>query len=111
MELKLCPKHKIALVPNETKYGTRFHCRQDGCTVVCWDGSTSTPADYETRQARMLAHAAFDQLWRSGLFTRKTAYKKLSVYLGLKPKDTHIGLFDAETACKAKEFARGLLAV
>ena len=109
MEIKICPVHNCSLEPHKTKFGVRFQCPMTGCTVACWDGSTSTPADYETRQARMLAHAAFDGLWKSGLFTRKEAYKKLSAYLGIKPKGTHIGLFDLEMANKAKEFARGLL--
>lgn len=111
MDIKLCPQHGNTMTFKQTKYGKRFFCVSPGCTVACWDGSTSTPADYETRQERMLAHNAFDQLWRSGLFTRKAAYKKLAEHLEIKPKDAHIGLFDAEMSRKAKAFARGLLAV
>ncbi len=43
------------------------------------------------------------------MFTRKEAYKKLSDYLKIELSATHIGLFDAKTAEKTEEFARGLL--
>ena len=107
--LRLCPEHKKALVPQETKYDTRYACPYPTCTVVCWDGPTSTPADYETRQARMKAHNSFDKLWRSGMFTRRNAYKKLADFLGRKVKNTHIGQLDRETALKVQDFARSIL--
>lgn len=109
MEIKICPIHNCSLAAHDTKYGIRFQCPMAGCTVVCWDGSTSTPADYETRQARMAAHDVFDHLWKSGLFTRKEAYKKLSKYLNIPARYTHIGLFDEKTAEKTEEWTRGLL--
>ncbi|KKK70910.1 hypothetical protein LCGC14_2919230 [marine sediment metagenome] len=50
---KVCPIHKCKLVGSYTIYGLRFECPEVGCTVVCWSGSTSTPADYETRSMRI----------------------------------------------------------
>ena len=82
-----------------TKFGIRYSCPVGGCTVVLWNGSTSTPADFATRQARIEAHSWFDALWQSGLFSRKKAYKKLAAHLGLSKKKTHIGRFDIEQ-CK-----------
>ena len=105
----ICPKHKCELVPQKTKYGTRYNCPELACTVVCWDGSTSTPADYNTRQARIEAHDAFDRLWRSGMFKRKEAYHKLAKHLKMKTEDVHIGHFDKDTALEVGEFAKMIL--
>ncbi len=69
MEIKICPEHNCLLESHKTQFGVRFQCPMAGCTVACWDGSTSTPADYETRQARIAAHDPFDYLWKSGMFT------------------------------------------
>ena len=106
----ICPNHKSKLIPQKTKYGIRYNCPEQGCTVACWDGSTSSPADYETRQARIEAHDFFDYLWKHGLFKRKEIYKKLADFLGLKGKDTHIGQFDKETALKVRGFAENIIA-
>ena len=79
------------LVPTKTRWGLRYSCSVGGCTVVCWNGSTSTPADYATRQTRIRAHEAFDALWQSGTMKRKTAYKMLAKHLGLTRRQTHLG--------------------
>lgn len=54
------------------------------------------PANRELRHARMRAHAAFDPVWRSGRMRRDLAYLWLSDQLSVKPKDTHIGMFNVE---------------
>lgn len=56
-------------------------------------------ANAELRKAKMAAHSAFDPLWKSGRMSRKDAYAMLSEKMGLKPKDTHIGMFDVDQ-CK-----------
>jgi hypothetical protein len=56
-------------------------------------------ANAELRKAKMAAHAAFDPLWKSGSMSRKKAYALLSDKMGLKPQDTHIGMFDVDQ-CK-----------
>lgn len=101
---RICPKHQKKLVACSTKWGTRYNCPTDGCTVVLWNGSTSTPADYQTRQARIQAHNSFDELWRSGVFTRREAYKKLEVFLGLSRKETHIGHFNIKQCQRTLDF-------
>ncbi len=102
----ICHIHKLSLISRKTKFGIRHACPEDGCSVVCWDGSTSTPADLETRQARMKAHTAFDEIWKSGRIKRTKLYKLLAKHLGKKSKDTHIGHFDKETAIKVVKFAK-----
>lgn len=53
-------------------------------------------ANAELRRAKMAAHAAFDPLWKGGQMSRKQAYKMLADKMGLKPEETHIGMFDVE---------------
>ena len=105
----ICPDHKCKLVGRSTRFSIRYYCPENDCTVVCWDGSTSTPADVETRQARIKAHNAFDKLWQSGKMSRIKAYRKLAKVLRLKIKDTHIGQFDKKMALKTQKFAKRLL--
>ena len=102
-----CPKHNIPLLANQTQFGLRHQCPEPGCTVVCWDGQNSTPADKETRDARMEAHKYFDRLWPHQI-ERKEAYRLLAEFLGLSCKDTHIGYFDKEVADKVVVFAKAL---
>lgn len=104
-----CPKHQISLLPKKTRFGTRLFCPTDGCTVVKWDGETSTPADFETRQARKRTHHIFDSLWRAHPIERKTAYLKLAKHLGLQIKKTHIGYFNLEQCQKTITFAKKLI--
>jgi len=89
-----CPTHNCGMVARQTQYGVRWQCRIPGCTVVCWDGSTSTPADAETRTARHAAHDAFDSLYRgrSAPWTRKEAYQWLACVLGKPQEQAHIGM-------------------
>lgn len=47
------------------------------------------PGDKATKQARMDAHAVFDDLWRSGTFSRSGAYKWLAKKLGVE--EVHFG--------------------
>lgn len=89
-----CPEHKKELIGKKTRYGIRFSCPVHGCSVVCWGGKTSTPANYETRQARRKAHDAFDLLWKSGRYERGELYQLLSDFMGLPKSLTHIGYFD-----------------
>ena len=93
------------LIPKKTKYGIRYSCPVGGCTVVQWDGSTSTPADFTTRQTRIAAHEVFDTIWKSGILTRTEAYKKLAAYLGITIKATHIGHFNQAQCNQTIEFS------
>jgi len=54
------------------------------------------PADAETRQARIRAHAAFDKLWKGGKMNRHQAYKRLRVSMGIRKDECHIGKFTKE---------------
>lgn len=100
-----CPTHGVALEVKPTRYGPRASCPEFGCTVVHWiNGSTSTPADAETRAARMAAHAAFDKLWLEGDFSRGEAYRQLAMCMRIGKHDCHIGRFNKDQCAKVLEF-------
>lgn len=95
-----CPTHNLTLLAKNTKFGVRRACPKPGCTVVLWEGSTSTPADLPTRQARKACHGLFDFKWRSPkgsihrtFSNRKAAYEWLARTMGKEPSDAHIGMF------------------
>lgn len=96
----ICPTHQERLIAQQTRYGVRMKCHVEGCTVACWGGDTSTPADQETRDARIAAHTAFDSLWKVGPLRRAEAYKWLREVMGLSAKKAHIGMFSKEQCGK-----------
>ncbi len=104
-----CPAHSIELVYCQTKYGPRGSCRIAGCSVVDWaDDKTASPADFDTRVARIQAHKIFDKLWKYGPRRRNSYYQRLANYLHLSKKETHIGQFNIEQCKKVIEFTKGL---
>ena len=105
----ICPEHKVDLVPSRTKYGTRYGCPNSGCTVVCWEGSTSTPANQELRTLRSECHAVFDPIWKTyNNISRSDLYSALSAYMDLEKSKTHIGMFDIVQCNKVKQFINEL---
>ena len=91
-----CPVHHKPMERARTRYGGRWRCTVEGCTVAAWEGGTSTPADDQTRAARKRAHVMFDALWQGGWMTRQAAYKWLSGCMGLRLSKAHIGMFTFE---------------
>ncbi len=93
-----CPVHSAPHVGKRTRFGMRYGCEEEGCTVVCWGSETSTPADQATRDARHKCHEAFDPLWRDKKRWRKRghAYRWLADTMGLHIADAHIGMFSME---------------
>lgn len=81
-------------------YGKAFwRCGPCDAWVGCYPGTTNPMgrlADAELRRAKQNAHAAFDPLWRRGVYPSRTAaYQWLASQLGIHPRDCHIGMFDA----------------
>lgn len=87
-----CPKCGQEARRVKTRYGTR----NSHCDLWSWDNAPLV--DAETHEARKAAHAAFDQLWKSGRVKRGTAYKMLAEELGLSRADCHMKIMDAATA-------------
>ena len=104
-----CPHHKRDLVQSKTSYGIRYSCPVRGCTVACWSGDTSTPADAATREARQKAHAALERLWNSGRFKRGYVYSKLARVMGKRKGDTHVGMFNRAECLFVERFVQAIL--
>lgn len=51
------------------------------------------PADKETRDARVKAHAAFDTLWKTNLMKRTDAYRWVRKAMDLPADKAHISMF------------------
>lgn len=51
------------------------------------------------RRKRQEAHKAMEQLWKSGLMSRKEAYRWLQVQMGLPAEEAHIAKF-SEQRCE-----------
>lgn len=93
------------MVKTETSYGDRWDCPDQDCTVACWDGDTSTPADAETREARKETHELFDPLWQKGEFeSREDAYEWLADRMDIPVDKCHIGMFDFDQCHYAMQF-------
>jgi len=87
-----CPIHKTVMERTKTRYGYRYDCMEQECTMMCWGGETSTPADQETRDARIKAHALFDALDMS----KGQRYRWMQTAMDLPPDLAHIGMFSAD---------------
>ena len=101
-----CPTHHVVLVAQQTKWGVKWYCPAESCTVALWNGYTSTPADSKTRRARQRAHKAFDPLWKQHGWPRGHLYRVLAVELGIEEGRCHIGMFDSEQCDRVVEFCR-----
>ena len=53
-------------------------------------------ANKKLRDLKQEAHRQFDPIWKSGLMTRKDAYKWLASMLHISVEECHIGMFDVE---------------
>lgn len=103
---------QVALVNNRTFYGRErgwplaYACTGCGARTGCHPGTTiplGTLANQEMIQARILAHAAFDRLWRGqGPGARGRAYRALSVATGIeKPHIAWLGVEDCQRVIEA----------
>lgn len=76
-----------------------WHCGDCDAMVGCHKG-TDVPlgimANASTREARYLAHKAFDRLWRGGPMHRDEAYRWMAHALGIAYEDAHIGRLNEE---------------
>lgn len=76
-----------------------WRCESCKARVGCHgktDKPLGIPANKEDRKWRTKAHRAFDPIWRSGKFTRSSAYSSLAIYLRIDRDDCHMGRFDRE---------------
>lgn len=93
-----------AVVYGGRSYGMIYLCRRCNAYVGVHKG-TDQPlgrlANAELRRWKSAAHAAFDPLWKHGIYrgNRRKAYKWLAKQMGIPEAHTHIGMFDVDK-CK-----------
>lgn len=84
------------------KWDLVWHCLDCLALVGCHEG-TDIPlgmmADVQCREARFLAHRAFDRMWKGGGLTRARAYVWLAETLMLPAEEAHIGML-TEKQCE-----------
>ena len=89
------------MVLREGKFGLFYGCTNyPECT--CAHGAhkeggapLGIPANRETKDWRIKAHDAFDQLWKvKKVMKRKEAYKWMAESMELPSEEAHIGMFD-----------------
>jgi ssDNA-binding Zn-finger/Zn-ribbon topoisomerase 1 len=97
----VCPEDDCTavMVLRASKYGPFYGCkRYPKCKSTHGahpDGAPlGIPASTPTKRARMMAHAAFDVLWKSKDMQRNEAYGWLAKQMGRNRGDTHIGEFN-----------------
>jgi ssDNA-binding Zn-finger/Zn-ribbon topoisomerase 1 len=108
-----CPECGSDMVLRDSRFGKFYGCvRYPACDATHGahpDGEPlGVPANKETKQARMDAHEAFDQLWKGASkagrkSARGNAYRWLREQLGLTKEQCHIGRFDKAMCLKVIE--------
>lgn len=122
MKSVLCPYCgcRAELVDGAAIYGSsRYPGRYWLCRPCsAWVGthrnsSTHAPlgrlANAELRTAKMLAHANFDLLWKSGASSRSDAYAWLADAMGMPRGKCHIGWMDVEQCRKVARLCQAEL--
>lgn len=77
--------------------------------VGCHKGTTiplGRLANERLRTLKAEAHKQFDPLWKSGLMSRKHAYRWLADMLKISPDECHIGMFDIKQCQKTIHLCR-----
>lgn len=105
-----CPECGSRMTLRNSRFGLFYGCSNypecDATHGAHPDGRPlGTPADEDTKQARIAAHAAFDTIWQNSTVkgARKRAYRWLAEQLGLSADDCHIGMFDQATCERVVE--------
>lgn len=94
-----CPECSAPLRLRASKYGVFYGCSTfPKCRSAHGAHPNGEPlgipATREVKDARISAHAAFDQLWEDGDMTRGQAYRWLRESMDLSEDEAHIGRFD-----------------
>lgn len=85
---------------------TIWLCQSCEARVGCYPKSDiprGNFADAEDRKYRMMAHAHFDEIWKTGIMCRSEAYAWLSLEMELSSKMCHISSMDASQCKKVIE--------
>lgn len=92
----------------ESRFGPFWGCecfKQNGCKGTHGahpDGTPlGTPADKETKEWRIEAHAVFEDWYTAKNLSRNEAYEQLQRIMGLTSSEAHIGKFDRATSANS----------
>ena len=97
-----CGECKAPMVLRESRFGPFYGCSRYPDCKGSHGAHKDTgkplgvPADRETKEARIKAHASFDTLWKSRKMTRTQAYQWMRDAMSLEKDGAHIGLFTKE---------------
>lgn len=97
-----CPSCGASMALRRSKFGLFYGCESyPDCTETHGAHQHSgeplgVPADRETRQWRMKAHAMFDRLWQEGHMSRKNAYRFMRREMDMQAEDAHIARMSIE---------------
>lgn len=96
----ICPECGDLMELRNSKYGLFYGCvRYPECTGTHGAHNNSgeplgIPANKETKEWRIRAHAAFDKVWKKYGYTRPESYRLLQTVMGMTAGEAHIGRFD-----------------
>ena len=111
-EVKLKDADFIYHTAKSRKWGKVWVCSNfPKCNsyVGCHEGTTlplGRLANERLRTLKMEAHKQFDPIWKSGLMSRKEAYKWLADMLKIPVDECHIGMFDIKMCQKVIHLCR-----
>lgn len=105
---------------NGRDFGPVWECPGTCQAYIGCHKGTTTPlgriANNELRAAKMLAHGAFDALWKRKMArgfpkheARNAGYKWLAGQLGIPQSECHIGMMDVETCKRVREICNPFL--
>ena len=96
----ICPKCQRPARVTATRFGLRADC----CGLHSWDlKPLVSPA---THDARKLAHATFDPIWKGGKLSRGEAYRRLALAMEMTSDECHISLMTEADANRAVQAIR-----
>lgn len=81
-----------------------MHCFDCWAYVGCHEASGQPlgfVADADLRKLRQRCHVMFDEVWKSGLASRKEAYTLLAGRMGIDGRQCHFSFFDLDMAGEA----------
>ncbi len=109
-----CPDCEADMILRNSKYGLFYGCINFPECTSAHGAHKDTgeplgiPADKKTKEWRMKAHEAFDQLWKKYGYKRKESYKLLQTTMGMTSEQAHIGRFDIEQCKKLIQKLEGI---
>ena len=96
----ICPVCEKPATITATRYGARAEC----CGLRSWGLKPLVSAD--TLVARQVAHAVFDEIWKSGKLGRGECYRRLAAAMGMTSEECHISRMHERHANRVVEIVR-----